>query len=334
MIPILILFIILIIYLLLLEKELFTNYKRCKEIKGITKEVLSEHDINFSKKTWDLLLPCSYNTVHTELNNFSEKGKYIYAIEDCDKLVSKVTLWKMLHDFYGRQLASNLMPETFILKDPKDKKLFKMHYNSNKTYIMKNKEQRKLGIKITNDLNDILTTKDYFLVQKMIDSHKINGYKYNFRCYLLIVCDSNKKFYLHKKIKYLYTSKKATNDLLDKDQHITNSYSMEKNIYDNNPRYLDNHDIFMKIKILLTKVISAIYNKICLKIKDNTRFQLFGVDIMLDENLHPYLLEMNKGPDMKPKDNKDHSIKKKVIEDTFDKVNLIQIDNNEYQELN
>ena len=60
---------------------------------------------------------------------------------------------------------------------------------------------------------------------------------------------------------------------------------------------------------------------------------MFGVDIILDENLHPYILEMNKGPDMKPKDDEDHKIKKKVIEDTFGRVNLIEVDNNEYREI-
>ena len=49
---------------------------------------------------------------------------------------------------------------------------------------MKNSKQRKQGIKLTNDLKEILTTKDYFLVQRMIESHKHNDFKYNFRCYL------------------------------------------------------------------------------------------------------------------------------------------------------
>ena len=59
---------------------------------------------------------------------------------------------------------------------------------------------------------------------------------------------------------------------------------------------------------------------------------MFGVDIMLDEQLHPYILEMNKGPDMKPKDDEDYQVKK-VIEDTFGKVDLIDVDDNQYREI-
>ena len=105
--------------------------------------------------------------------------------------------------------ASKIMPDTYLLENNDDKEMFKQQYIPGEVYVMKNKKQRKLGIKLTNDLNEILTTKDYFLVQKMIQSHKINDYKYNFRCYLLVICDKDTKFYLHDKIKYLYTPKKV-----------------------------------------------------------------------------------------------------------------------------
>ena len=197
---------------------------------------------------------CSYTSAQSELKNFSEKNKHIYAIEDCDKLVSKKKLWNILHDYYGRHEAKKIMPETFILKNENDKELFKSIYNPKETYIMKNGKQRKQGIKLTNDLNEILTTKDYFLVQRMIESHKHNDYKYNFRCYLLIVCNDNKtNFYLHDKIKYLYTKNKATSNKMIKDQHITDSYSMDKDIYKNNPRYLNNELIYNRILDLFKK---------------------------------------------------------------------------------
>lgn len=334
MLDILIIFLIIFLIIVLKNTELFSNYKRCKEIKGITKEVFDKHNINFvNNNDWDLFLPCGYKNAQNELNNFYETGKHIYSIEDCDKLTSKVKLWNMILEHYGRNQAVTIMPETFLLKKDADKQLFKKKYSPSEVYVMKNKKQRKLGIKLTNDLNEILTTKDYFLVQKMIHSHKINGYKYNFRCYLLVVCDKDTKFYLHDKIKYLYTLKKSSNNLLDKDQHIANGYSSEKNIYNKNPFYLDNNDIHLKIKQLLSKVLNSIKNKICLKLKNNTRFQLFGVDIMLDEQLHPYLLEMNKGPDMIPKNDEEVKLYRKVIEDVFDKVNLIHTDNNQFQKL-
>ena len=54
---------------------------------------------------------------------------------------------------------------------------------------------------------------------------------------------------------------------------------------------------------------------------------------MFDEQLNPYVLEMNKGPDMKPKDDIDHANKKKVLEDIYGIVNVIDIENNELVEI-
>ena len=116
-----------------------------------------------------------------------------------------------------------------------------------------------------------------------------------------------------------------------KEQHITDSYSMNKEIYKDNPRYLNDTLIYNSIVDLLKKGGFNSSNHICQKIKNNTRFQMFGVDIMLDEQLHPYILEMNKGPDMKPKDDEDYQVKK-VIEDTFGKVDLIDVDDNQYRD--
>ena len=59
-------------------------------------------------------------------------------------------------------------------------------------------------------------------------------------------------------------------------------------------------------------------------------FQIFGIDIIFDNKLNPYLLEFNKGPDMNPKNELDRKIKTKVQEDMFDLVNLIKCQDNQF----
>ena len=59
-----------------------------------------------------------------------------------------------------------------------------------------------------------------------------------------------------------------------------------------------------------------------------TSFQLFGLDFIFDKNLDPYLLEMNKGPDMIPKDGIDTKLKTKIQLDMFGKVGLLNTNNN------
>ena len=68
-------------------------------------------------------------------------------------------------------------------------------------------------------------------------------------------------------------------------------------------------------------------------LSNNMMFQLFGIDIIFDNKLNPYLLEFNKGPDMSPKNEMDRQIKTKVQEDMFDLVNLIKSPNNEFRQI-
>ena len=51
-------------------------------------------------------------------------------------------------------------------------------------------------------------------------------------------------------------------------------------------------------------------------------FQLFGADIILDKNGNPYLLEINKGPDMIPKFDKDYVLKRHIYNETFNKIGI------------
>ena len=62
-------------------------------------------------------------------------------------------------------------------------------------------------------------------------------------------------------------------------------------------------------------------------IKNTTCFQIFGADVIFDNNLHPYLLELNKGPDMIPRDERDKKMKKRVQEDMFKIVGILPADN-------
>ena len=69
-------------------------------------------------------------------------------------------------------------------------------------------------------------------------------------------------------------------------------------------------------------------------LKNNRSFQLFGVDYMITNDLHPFLLEINKGPEMKPKDYRDRIMKTKLNKDMLNVVNMIELDNiNQFQKI-
>ena len=56
--------------------------------------------------------------------------------------------------------------------------------------------------------------------------------------------------------------------------------------------------------------------------------QLFGLDYMFTQDMHPYLLEMNKGADMSFKTHMDSGMKTGVVRDCFAMVGLAESPSN------
>ena len=82
------------------------------------------------------------------------------------------------------------------------------------------------------------------------------------------------------------------------------------------------NNLFDKINELLKKVILAYKDNINTNSDKKTYFQLFGVDIFVNNNLEPLLMEINKGPDLGYKDDRDKNVKMKVVTDIFTLIGL------------
>jgi hypothetical protein len=319
------------------RKEQFINYKQCENrtLNKITKYIFDKFGVTQNNHLFDLFIPCGYKTAESQLTKISFENKKIYAIKGCDKIVSKNNLWMLISNRYGREKAKTIMPETFLYNND-DLVLFRQQFK-NDFYILKNNKQRKKGITITNDINKILYSNNR-IIQVYKNSFIINKRKFNLRLYILIICmNRTKKIYLHDSSKCLYTSKDFV-DISNFDENITNSYKTSNDIYITNPytindlyRYLDKNgyssDVLkIKIKKIISLLASVIIQPVCnlAKLNSNTTFQLFGMDILLDEKLDPFILELNKGPDMNPKDERDEYFKTKILEDVFDKTSIIK----------
>uniref|UniRef100_A0A6C0F5S1 Tubulin-tyrosine ligase n=1 Tax=viral metagenome TaxID=1070528 RepID=A0A6C0F5S1_9ZZZZ len=332
------------------------TYKTCESKRQNMKNILEKHNISKSKNAskWDLYIPCGYNKVESELKTIKvdNDNQIVFGISGCDKVVSKNNLWTILSNTYGRQKACTLMPETYVLNNIHDMQKFNKDYDKNKVYVLKKPLQRKKGIHITNDLSVISNAKNdgYKIVQNFLNNmYIINGRKMNIRIYVVIKClNGNVTGYIHKEGKCIYTIQKSNNNKLNFDSNITGNNKTNLEIYQNNPLTLEelrqyfhqknyNYDeFFNKIKHIISLTISACAPYLCKlkRLSKNTTFQLFGADIIFDKNLNPYLLEFNKGPDMKPITLKDKLTKEKVKEDLLGIINLINNNNNGFMKLN
>ena len=341
-----------------LNNEYFSNnnysYHRCddKMLGKIIDNIFKENNIEKSNENWNIYIPCGYNDVETELKtitiNDKKSNKYIFGINGCDSIVSKNQIWESLVKCYGREHARTLMPESYVLHDPNEMQLFRKYFNPKKQeiYILKKNVQRKEGLKLTRDFFEIMdgAKENYRVAQKYLtDLFLINGRKVNLRVYLLIIIKDNYiNFYVSKNGKCIYTNKKYNHDDFDFESNIT-SYHLDMSVYKENPRdfpdlkkYIDHatkkmgtgSELFKKIDHLMKDISICLANSVYQSdnIKGSVSFQLFGGDVIFTSDLHPYLLEFNKGPDMSARDEIDESMKKQVQSDIFRTLNIMQDD--------
>ena len=147
-----------------------------------------------------------------------------------------------------------------------------------------------------------------------------------------------------------YTKAPFVKGTTDMEHNITTGY-IDRSVYAKNPlthgdlrKYLDSHRnlnkieqnmrnqgltisklYFDRIYHLLREVFLSYVGNICggTKLNENLTFQLFGIDIAVDDTLNPTIMEINKGPDMGAKDKRDYQVKYNVLQDMMKLVKVI-----------
>ena len=172
---------------------------------------------------------------------------------------NKVKLWISLYKKYSREIANEIMSETFLI--PNDKELFKKEYNKNNKYILKNSfGGARSALLISNDLKEILKYFDeselnkinpieckdavchskvkYNIVQKFIEPDFLyKGFKMGIRLYLVIIKERNDlKSLLFKDGGCYYSEKKYNKSSTKLDDNVvgvflnTNKIMRENNL--------------------------------------------------------------------------------------------------------
>lgn len=306
-----------------------------------------------------LLVPCTYDDITQELekikNNNLEKNIFgsnvrIYMINNTDYLVSKVTLWTYIVEKYCEKLASQVMPYTWYIASNEGFEKFKKEFTQGKLYISKNNHQRQEGLEIQDNIDNIDKTRDkYLIVQELLQNpYCINGRKINLRIYCLLVKDTrgNIKILLYNDGFMYYTSELFEKNSKDFKKNITTGY-IDRKVYEENPlthqdfrKYLDSERQLSNIERFIKqsrKLSEYVFEKIYAQLKmvlvifidklgdqnDGISFQLYGADIAIDESLKPLLMEINKGPDLTFKDERDGKLKTTLATDMLKCIGLV-----------
>ena len=320
----------------------------CKfKMTDIYVEILNEYKIHkTTKDDWEIYFPCTYDETDDEIKklknlNIKDSNKKIFIIQNSDQIASKSDLWLNLVQKYGVDKAKTMCPMTYVLYNTEDIKKFNVEYDKNKIYILKKNIQRQEGLKITQNKDEIIHgfKNNYVIVQELLqDSYIVNDRKINLRFYTLVICNNGVlNVYVFKDGFMYYTKHPFVKNSLDFWSNVTTGY-IDRWVYKINPlthidfkKYLDNKnissdDVFNEVYKLIGELIMSVDVKFC---KDNefkfcTTFQLFGIDVALDENLKPKIIECNKGPNLIINDDRDGQLKKSLVKDIFKVLGIIK----------
>ena len=209
------------------------------------------------------------------------------------------------------------------------------------------------GIRLLTDIESLPKKNKYIATHYVYNPHLINGKKYDLRLYLLVTGYTPLKIYLFDNGLARFCSEKYDlnpDKMQDKYIHLTN-YSINKtseNFEQNDSvdkefgdkwtlhtlkKHFENHGlnfdkVWEKIKDIIVKVVISVSDIAIPLIKQfqlssTNLFELYGVDILLDETLTPWLMELNLNPSLNCDSQLDLKVKSHVLTDIFNIIGAI-----------
>eukprot|EP00913_Durusdinium_trenchii_P034669 g32432.t1 len=211
-----------------------------------------------------------------------------------------------------RELNFDFVPETFVL--PQQLRSFKQRYlktRSEQLWIVKpTASSQGRGIFILRNLVE-LPMKESVVVSRYVEKPLlIQGLKFDLRIYVMVTSFRPLRAYVYREGLTRFASKAYSTDeehLADVYRHLTN-YSINKgaeNFQENQRVQADNYGH--------KPAISAATKESCLH--EQSCFELYGFDILVDEHLKPDPIEVNLSPSMQAESPLDKQIKSSLLSD-------------------
>ena len=250
---------------------------------------------------------------------------YYMRVPSVEQLCLKERLWISLVNAYGRDTAMTIMPETYVLGAKRDliRLTQKINQNLPLKMIAKGIEHNRKSLRVLElpDLQKLRRSDGYVIVQELIEcSDLLEGEIFNFRIYGLInFFNGELSSVIARAGKIIYSE--------SKDNPITSNSVV---INDRLPRYTSelfakntdlDEDVFWKgVCSQWQKMTASIADKVhACGYQRHERFsQLVGLDIILDKQNSPIVLECNGRAQLRPTDPADAALKSSVFHDWVD----------------
>lgn len=296
----------------------------------------------------------------SELKSFQKYNHFpaMTEISRKDTLARNISkLSKLLPDEFDFTPQTWILPNDYMYLRSYASDMKKL--NKNKTFILKPSNAAcGHGIKLYKNIEKIKPSENFIVQEYMNKPYLLNGFKFDLRIYVLVTsCDPLKAFIYNEGLVRLGTEKyhePSESNIDHLYMHLTN-YSLNRHNVENYDagdqsgssgtkrtlrsffEHLRKHDkdsskVWSDIKevVLKTLLVAEPYlfhnYRMCRPGQTPTAssvcFELLGFDILIDDNLKPWLLEVNRSPSFGSNQKIDFDVKTKLLIDTF---NLVRI---------
>ncbi|KAG1689925.1 putative tubulin polyglutamylase TTLL9 [Nymphon striatum] len=178
-----------------------------------------------------------------------------------------------------------------------------------------------------------------YVVQKYIENpYLIGGCKFDLRVYVLVTSYNPLKVWLYRDGFARFSGTRFSMDnIQDMHVHLTNvavqkttaEYDVEKGCKWSIKRliqYLTARHNSSVVDTLLQEmnniIITTLQSVQKVMINDKHCFELYGYDILIDDNFKPWLIEVNASPSLTATNNEDYNLKYSLLEDVFNVIDL------------
>jgi tubulin polyglutamylase TTLL5 len=248
----------------------------------------------------------------------------------------------------------DIMPKTFLLS--RDYIEFVDEFTRNKTkldnpahnlWIVKPVgKSRGRGIFVVNEVSEVPIADSHLVQKYLINPLLIDGYKFDMRIYVLVTSTNPLEAFLYKDGFARISTLPFSLNNCDRLIHLTNAAVQNKHAL--NQRNQNYEKMYGGSKISLDMLKNKLYMKgisfepIWKKVKDivlksliaaqhdipysPSCFELFGYDIIIDNNLDCWLLEVNSSPSLERSNVLDDQVKLQLVDDVLNIVNPICFD--------
>jgi len=180
-----------------------------------------------------------------------------------------------------------------------------------------------------------------YVVQRYISNpYLIAGRKFDLRIYALVTSFSPMTIYLYRSGFARFTNTRYSNaasDMMNQDMHLTNVAIQKKSSdYDKDfggkwelsklKLYLMSvhgkgpiDKLFYEIQMIVVRALQSVQN---VMINDKHCFELYGYDVMFDDQLKPWLIEVNASPSLSANTEDDWHLKVKMLQTLLDILDM------------